>query len=493
MESTQCNIKTLQGGRYHIESLLGSGGFANTYLATQAGLERKVAIKEFFMKEFCDRDETSLHVIVPTLGSKQIVDKYKAKFLKEAQMISSLRNDHIIQIYDIFEENDTAYYVMEYVAAGSLKDKIEREGPLSEQEAVKYATQIADALQYLHSNNILHLDVKPANILLDSRGSAILIDFGISKHYDEEGGQTSTTPAGISKGFAPIEQYQQGNMANFTPATDVYSLGATLFFLLTGETPPDASLVYEYGLPEKVYGFSESIKSTIVTAMSPRRKDRFQSIDEFIKSLTKDSTVKLESNLEETTIIIDPNNTAPSEDDSKTVIVVEENDDKIHGWMAFFLWFGIGLGLIISFIQALLSPNCIYSLIGFSIFAIVGIRTIWAFYKKRENAVALAFTYCIMIGMDALFLAINNLIIDESETWWKVLRGILWAGIWITYLLHSEEVKARFPETKIKWHKFEKRVLWALGIFYTVISLALYLNKLNSLTSRLDSHLASRT
>ena len=95
-------ISSLQGNKYKIEKLLGSGGFGNTYLATQVALGRKVAIKEFFMKEFCERDESTSQVIIPTEGSRLIVDRYRQKFLKEAQMIASLRNEHIIKIYDIF-------------------------------------------------------------------------------------------------------------------------------------------------------------------------------------------------------------------------------------------------------------------------------------------------------------------------------------------------------------------------------------------------------
>ena len=286
-------ITTLQGNKYIIDTILGSGGFGNTYLATQVILGRKVAIKEFFMKEYCDREEASSQVIVHTDSSRQIVERYKQKFLKEAQMIASLKNEHIIQIHDIFEENGTAYYVMEYVQGGSLKDKVEREGALPEDVAIKYIGQIAEALEYLHRNNILHLDVKPANILIDEDDRAILIDFGISKHYDSEGGQTSTTPAGISKGYAPIEQYQQGSIANFSPATDVYSLGATLLYLLTGQTPPDAMEVTNEGLNEKIFvNISSHIRDAIVLSMQARRKDRPQSISAFQDHLKSRSIIK---------------------------------------------------------------------------------------------------------------------------------------------------------------------------------------------------------
>ena len=293
-------INSLQNGKYKVNSLVGSGGFGNTYLATQVALSRKVAIKEFFMRDFCERDESTSHVVVPTEHSREIVEKYKQKFLKEAQMIASLKNEHIIQIYDIFEENNTAYYVMQYMDGGSLKDKIENDGPLSEEAAVRYILQVADALSHLHSKNILHLDVKPANILLDEKDSPILIDFGISKRYDEDGGQTSTTPAGISKGYAPIEQYQQGSMSNFSPASDVYSLGATLFYLLTGQTPPDAMEITNEGLDQKFLSrFSANIRSSVNAAMQARRKDRPQTIEEFTVLLNQ-TVVE-----EETTVVID--------------------------------------------------------------------------------------------------------------------------------------------------------------------------------------------
>lgn len=310
--STLSNISYLQGNKYKVETILGSGGFGNTYLAVQVALGRKVAIKEFFMKDYCDRDESTSQIIIPTESSRLIVEKYKQKFLKEAQMIASLKNEHIIQIYDIFEENNTAYYVMEYIGGGSLKEKVEHKGAMTECASLTYIRQIAGALTYLHKQNILHLDIKPANILVDNDNRAILIDFGISKHYDSDGGQTSTTPAGVSKGYAPIEQYQQGSISGFSPSTDVYSLGATLYFLLTGETPPEASIVYEDGLPSKIATFSKSVQHVISTSMSPRRKDRFQTMEEFtsaLPDLTTDTKRDKEKNehqvpSEETTIIV---------------------------------------------------------------------------------------------------------------------------------------------------------------------------------------------
>lgn len=268
----------LQGGKYRIEQLLGQGGFGITYLAVQTGLNRKVAIKEFFMKEHCNRDADTSLVSVPSLGSRELVAKFREKFIREAQMIAGYKHPNIVIIYDVFEDNGTAYYVMEYHDGGSLGSL---SLPLSSEEAACYIRQVASALSYLHERNTMHLDVKPSNVLIDKEGNAVLIDFGVSKRYDLAGHQTSSTPVGISHGYAPGEQYQQSTLA-FSPATDIYSLGATFYKLVTGDTPPDQNEVIENGLPPFPSTVPASIASLIGKSMQPRRKDRPQSISEFL-------------------------------------------------------------------------------------------------------------------------------------------------------------------------------------------------------------------
>ena len=199
---------TLQGGKYRIVKTLGQGGFGITYEGIQTGLNRKVAIKEFFMDDYCEREVgTSYVTIVSTKGNRTRVERCLKKFVKEAQLIAGLEEvPHIVRIYDVFEENATAYYVMQFMEGGSLKQLVKENGKLDETTAMKYVSQISDALSMLHSKRIMHLDIKPDNILLKD-GEAVLIDFGISKHYDNEGNETTTTPVGISKGYAPLEQF----------------------------------------------------------------------------------------------------------------------------------------------------------------------------------------------------------------------------------------------------------------------------------------------
>jgi len=281
----------LQGGKYKIERVLGQGGFGITYLATQVGLNRKVAIKEFFMREYCNRDTDTSQVTVGSEGSRDVVEKFRSKFVKEAQNIACLKHPHIISIYDVFEDNGTAYYVMEYLDHGSLAELVKQRGRLSEADALSYIRQIADALRYIHARKMNHLDVKPGNILIDETDGAVLIDFGLSKRYDDEGNQTSTTPVGISHGYAPLEQYKKGGVGTFSPSTDIYSLGATLYRLVTGETPPDANDVNDEGLPAFPSCVPPSVAHAIEQAMQPRRKDRPQSVDAFLALLDADAKV----------------------------------------------------------------------------------------------------------------------------------------------------------------------------------------------------------
>lgn len=276
----------LQGGKYCIEKVLGQGGFGITYEGVQTGLGRRVAIKEFFMKEYCNRDDQTSQVSVGSQGCRDMVDDFRMKFIKEAQLIARMEDaPHIVRIHDIFEENGTAYYVMEYIGGGSLSQLLKKRGPLTEDDAIGYVRQIGEALSYLHAQNTLHLDIKPSNVLINRKGEAVLIDFGVSKHYDQSGSQTSSTPVGLSKGFAPSEQYQSGGVQQFTPATDVYSLGATLYNLLTNQVPPEASIIFEDGLPPRPHYISVATWQAIEQAMQPRRKDRTQTVEDFLQAL----------------------------------------------------------------------------------------------------------------------------------------------------------------------------------------------------------------
>ena len=306
------NGSLLQGGKYRIEKVLGQGGFGITYLGVQVGLNRQVAIKEFFMKEYCNREEDTSHITVPSMGSRELVVRFRQKFMKEAQTIAGLENNHhIVRVTDVFEENETAYYVMEYLPGGDLRGRIPKEG-MAEAEALGYIRQLGEALDYIHRQNILHLDVKPSNVLFRSNGEAVLIDFGISKHYDEDGGgQTSSTPVGLSEGYAPTEQYEREGISSFSASTDIYSLGATLYCLLQGSRPPKASIVLNEGLPSLPSRISSSTRNAIEAAMQPRRKDRPQRVDAFLALLGAPAVVAPDVDEEETEVVVEAKEVHP--------------------------------------------------------------------------------------------------------------------------------------------------------------------------------------
>lgn len=274
---------TLQGGKYRIDRVLGQGGFGITYLAVQTSLQRLVAIKEFFMKDFCSRDEATQTMLTQSSGSGKQVEQYRKKFIKEARNLARLNHPNIISVIDVFEENGTVYYAMPYLAGGSLLDYVKTHGTLSETMAMKYVRQIAGALKYMHEEeHICHYDVKPANILLDDKDYAVLIDFGISKNYDSAGHETTTTPVGISEGYAPIEQYQQ-NVEEFSPVSDVYALGATLYFLLHGKRP--VSAVHRASGTALLMSkkLSQGIKDIINASMKVSKRERVSNVDVFLK------------------------------------------------------------------------------------------------------------------------------------------------------------------------------------------------------------------
>ena len=276
----------LQNGKYRIERFISSGGFGCTYEARHLYSNRKVAIKEFFIRDFCNRDEKSSYVTVGTQSKKALVERLKEKFVDEANSIWNLNHKGIVRVSDVFGENGTAYYVMDYIEGSSLDKIIVVKGSLTEAEMLVYVRQLAYTLRYIHNENILHLDIKPSNIMIDNDGNALLIDFGASKQYVEvevAGVKVNTTTLmGKTPGYAPLEQ-MDNEVAEFYPATDIYALGATMYKMLTGVTPPNAikraTGVKMNPLPSSV---SENIRKAILCSMELLKENRPQSIDEFL-------------------------------------------------------------------------------------------------------------------------------------------------------------------------------------------------------------------
>ena len=277
---------------YTIKKVLGQGTFGITYLATvklSGDLgdldDIQVCLKEFFMKELNGRIGNT----VTSSNNGGLVSEYKNKFKKEALNLSRLKHDNIVKVLESFEANNTAYYSMEFLPSGSLDEYIESKRGLSEKESIRFALQICNALSFMHKNKMLHLDLKPKNIMVGNNGGIKLIDFGLSKQYNGQGEPESSTSVGSgTPGYAPLEQASYRDGKDFPVTMDVYAMGATMFKMLTGKRPPVASYIINDGFPSHELhskGISSMMCSCIEKAMAARKREPFSSIDAFSKCL----------------------------------------------------------------------------------------------------------------------------------------------------------------------------------------------------------------
>ena len=316
----------LQKGKYKLKQVIGQGGFGITYkgiwhteVKGSLGAMRTevpVCIKEYFFKDYCVRDAYSFRVKVHSDTGKLLFDKFKEKLIKEAKILSEVHHPYIVNVLEVFEENNTAYIAMEYIAGNSLKDKLAKEGMLPEAEVLRYIHQIGEALQFVHQKNILHLDIKPSNILIDKDNNARLIDFGVSKRYDVGEQETSTTMLTLSKGFASIEQYDNEGIQSFSPCPDIYSLGATMYNLLTGKIPTESILRATRPLarPRELNpAISEQTEQVILKAMEIIPANRYQSVEEMMNALGGSDYKKLD--------VSTPQDLSASEGDEETTLL----------------------------------------------------------------------------------------------------------------------------------------------------------------------------
>lgn len=279
----------LNNGTYRIIRVLAQGGFGITYLAENLRTHQSVAIKEYYKKEWHTRDSTTSYVS-KNASTTNLEGKFRKKFEKEAHTIMRLNHPNIVKVFEFFEENGTLYYSMEYIVGCSLSDYIKKRGCMTEKESIPFIRKIAETLGYIHAQNELHLDITPRNIMMAEGGAVKLIDFGVSKHYTEDGNQSTSTPVAHSDGYAPKEQYLSEGLVKFSPTTDVYGLAATLYFMLTATTPPNANdrqQCLEEGreLLKIPLSLSENVRNAISWGMSISRKDRLQDTKEFVRTI----------------------------------------------------------------------------------------------------------------------------------------------------------------------------------------------------------------
>ena len=273
----------LSNGKYRIEAYLASGGFGNTYVATDLAFDERVAVKELFVKGICGRNASTGEVCVSLSENRISFDAHREKFRKEARRIRKLNSRHVVKVRDLFDDNDTSYYVMDFIDGESLSTRLHRQRrPLTEAEVCSLLPQVLDGLQTLHAERIWHLDLKPANIMVDREGTVVLIDLGASKQLQTaEGVSVSTSSAmAYTQGYAPPEQMDQ-LFERFGPWTDLYALGATLFHLLTRQRPPSASdILDDSDAALAMPGVSSRMQQLVRWLMTPARNGRPQSVEE---------------------------------------------------------------------------------------------------------------------------------------------------------------------------------------------------------------------
>lgn len=275
---------------YRIGSYLASGGFGNTYVATNIQFDEIVAIKEFYIKGISNRDNNNTQIGISVSENQKEFEGQLAKFKKEAKRLRKLHNEHIVAVHDLFEENGTAYYVMDYINGRSLQEVLkDTDAPLSESQVWDIIQQVLDALQCVHEAGLLHLDIKPANLMIDQTGRVRLIDFGASKQKTVKDGVTTTTTFYYTPGYAPVEQVE-GNMDKIGRWTDFYALGATIYTLLVNKRPPAYSDIMDDESPTKentlemTHVKDPNLRKLVLWLMKGNSKRRPQTVEEILQS-----------------------------------------------------------------------------------------------------------------------------------------------------------------------------------------------------------------
>ena len=281
---------------YHIERELGRGGFGITYLATadeyvdNIPQTTRYTIKEFCMSDVCLRKPDGSIAVAER--DQEEFSSSMGDFLHEAERLHEMKHEGIVPVKEVFEANGTAYYVMQYLGDQSLVKYVkENGGQLDEKEACRIATLVAEALDYLHQQNVTHLDVKPENIMMyqhrNKKPIPMLIDFGLACHYKKNGTSTSKHSAsGITDGYSPLEQY--AGITRFAPEADIYALGCTLYFMLTGKTPLTASeMSAQYLFQTLPDGLSNGTVDALRASMEKMAERRTKTIAAFLQNLPK--------------------------------------------------------------------------------------------------------------------------------------------------------------------------------------------------------------
>lgn len=277
---------TIIDKRYEIVRYISSGGFGITYEAIDKRFNSKVAVKELYLRDICNRDSNTDSISVndtniSTFGS------HKRKFLKEAHRLHKLSHPNIVKVSDVIDANGTAYYVMDYIEGNPLSKE---RTPMDEAAVMAILNQLLDAIEYIHSNKLLHLDIKPSNIMIDNNGKAILIDFGASKIIEttDFDSISTTTALCYTPGYSPLEQMSASSASDLGTHSDIYALGATLFKLLSGNTPPlPNDILKNSGKIPSLNNISDNLRKAIEKSMVVLHTNRLSTVAQLRQILNK--------------------------------------------------------------------------------------------------------------------------------------------------------------------------------------------------------------
>ena len=273
---------------FRIEKVLGEGGFGITYLAHDVNLDRKVAIKEYYPRDWAERDGQGR---IRAIGDQEVRANFEwglRAFKEEAKLLARFAHPNIVAVIQRFSANGTEYMVMDYCDGQSLDEIIKRNGPLNEGAIKRIWYPLLNGLEQVHATGYLHRDIKPANLYVRKDGSPVLLDFGSARQAAPDNNQGVTTL--VADGYSPIEQYA-GNRPQ-GPYTDIYGLGATLYRAVTGKKPePSTSRDYKDTLEPAAIkakgGYAINLLEAIDAAMAVRPERRPQNIAEWRKIIDK--------------------------------------------------------------------------------------------------------------------------------------------------------------------------------------------------------------
>lgn len=278
---------TVLNGRYILGRVLGQGGFGITYIAQDHKTGSLVAVKEYFPDTMAAR--TDGHSVSAYTGQREENFLYgKECFLNEAKTLAEfIGNPNIVRVHSYFEENNTAYFVMDYVQGTSFQDYLKQHGRLSWQETKRILEPVIGALASVHSKGVIHRDVTPDNIYITNDGTVKLLDFGAARY--SLGDKSRSLDVVLKHGYAPREQYSRHGRQG--PYTDVYALGATFYYALTGRLPPDSidrQDEDEFILPSSLgVKLPAKAEDALCKALAVSAQDRFQSMSEFYLALNE--------------------------------------------------------------------------------------------------------------------------------------------------------------------------------------------------------------